>query len=275
MTLAGASASGITASATTAAPRGGGHLVLHKLSKRFGAVQALQGIELDIRPGELCGLIGPNGSGKSTLFDCCTGLTRADQGRVRLDGADITEWMPHRIALRGQLRRSFQRNVVFGSMRVRDNLLLAGQAKAVPGIAAAFARTPGARRAMAAVASRADELLEMTELARLADRPAAELSVGQQKLLQFAATLMPSPRVVLLDEPFAGVNPVLIDRLAQSIRWANERIGATIVVIEHNIEQLFRLCTRVVVLNAGTLIADGTPDAVAAEERVVQAYLGV
>jgi ABC-type branched-subunit amino acid transport system ATPase component len=254
---------------------GGGTLEVRSLSKRFGAVRALDGVDLRIDAGELCGLIGPNGSGKSTLFDCCTGLTRPDEGAVHLDGQDIGQWSQHRIATEGRLRRSFQRNVVFGSMSVEENLLLAGQAQTIRSMRHSFLNGSASREAMTAIGTRADELLELVDLARVRELPAAELSVGQQKLLQFAAALMPSPRVVLLDEPFAGVNPVLIDRLVASVRWANEHLGATIVVIEHNIEELFSLCRRIIAMNAGELIADGSPDAVAADERVIKAYLGV
>ncbi len=253
----------------------GGDLDLRGISKSFGAVQALNTVGLRIRAGELCGLIGPNGSGKSTLFDCCTGLTRPDTGSVALDGVDITHWPQHRIALAGRLRRSFQRNVVMGSMSVSENLLLAGQMHALPRMTATFLHGAASRRALDALRARTDELLDLVDLRGMAAALASELSVGQQKLLQFAATLMSSPRVVLLDEPFAGVNPVLIERLVASIRWANEHLPATIIVIEHNIEELFSLCRRVVVMNAGELIADGTPDQVAADERVVKAYLGV
>lgn len=256
-------------------PQGGGTLELRAISKSFGAVQALNAVDLRVDAAEICGLIGPNGSGKSTLFDCCTGLTLPDAGSVHLDGVDVTRWPQHRIALAGRLRRSFQRNVVMGTMPVMENLLLAGQMHALPGMAGSFLHTRANRRAMDAVRVRAEELLDLVDLRRMADSPAAELSVGQQKLLQFAATLMPSPRVVLLDEPFSGVNPVLIERLVASMRWANDRMQATIVIIEHNIEELFNLCRRVVVMNAGEVIADGTPDAIAADERVVKAYLGV
>jgi branched-chain amino acid transport system ATP-binding protein len=253
----------------------GGEVELRGISKSFGAIQALSSIDLHIEPGELCGLIGPNGSGKSTLFDCCTGLSRPDAGSVFLNGIDITHWPQHRIALSGRLRRSFQRNVVLGSMTVSENLLLAGQMHALPRMVATFLHTAGNRRALDALRARADELLDLVDLRRMDSTLAAELSVGQQKLLQFAATLMSSPRVVLLDEPFAGVNPVLIERLVASIRWANQNLPATIIVIEHNIEELFDLCRRVVVMNAGEFIADGTPDQVASDERVVEAYLGV
>lgn len=254
---------------------GGGCLELRKVRKSFGVVDALAGVSLRIEAGELCGLIGPNGSGKSTLFDCCTGLTRPDAGSILLDDQDITDWSQHRIALQGRLRRSFQRNVVLGSMSVEENLMLAGQTQALPSIPLSFLHTARNRRTMQTVMARADELLELVDLASLRNNLASELSVGQQKLLQFAATLMPSPRIVLLDEPFAGVNPILIERLIRSIRWANDHLHSTIVVIEHNIEELFSLCKRVVVLNAGELIADSTPEVIADDEAVVKAYLGV
>ena len=250
-------------------------LEIRDLRANIAGKEILKGLSLTINEGETHAIMGPNGSGKSTLFDCCTGLTRPDEGSVLLDGQDVGRWSQHRIATEGRLRRSFQRNVVFGSMSVEENLLLAGQAQAIRSMPHAFLNGSASRRAMTAIGARAEELLALVDLARVRRLPASELSVGQQKLLQFAAALMPSPRVLLLDEPFAGVNPILIDRLASSVRWANEQLGATIVVIEHNIEELFSLCRRIVAMNAGELIADGSPDAVAADERVVKAYLGV
>lgn len=250
-------------------------LEVRNLSKRFGAVHALENVSLRIERGDLCGLIGPNGSGKSTLFDCCTGLTSPDRGEIRLDGIDVTRWNQHEIALRGGLRRSFQRNVVLGSMTVEENLLLAGQAQALPSIVRSFVGLRSVRRAMSGIAERVDEMLDLVELQHVRYNLAGELSVGQQKLLQFGAALMPRPKIVLLDEPFAGVNPVLIERLTESIRWANGTLGATILLIEHNIEELFSLCQRIVVMNAGELIADGPPESVSEDETVVRAYLGV
>lgn len=244
------------------------------LRKRFGAITALEGVDLSLAGGEICGLIGPNGSGKTTLFDCCTGLLRAEEGRVYLASEEITGWPPHRIARVGGMVRSFQRVSVFGSMTVEENLLAAGQARAFPNTASTFLRGPRSRARSAAIRRRAADLLALLELSHAREALTNALSYGQQKLVQFASALLVQPRLALLDEPFAGVNPVLIERMANTIRWANRELGTTFLIIEHNIDELARLCPRIAVLHQGAKIADGPPGAILADTRVVEAYLG-
>jgi branched-chain amino acid transport system ATP-binding protein len=250
----------------------GALLDIRDLAKRYGGVVALDGVSLTVAAGELLGLIGPNGSGKSTLFDCVTGLVTPDAGRVTLRGEGVTGLPPDMLAARG-LVRSFQKTAVFGSLSVRDNLIVAGQARACGATLRAFVLGPRAREREARLAGRADAMLASLELSALAAAPASAASFGQQKLLQFAACLMSDPALVLLDEPLAGVAPLLIERLVAHIRQANA-VGTTFVIVEHNTDVLLGMCGRVIVLARGRVLAEGGPDVVAREPRVIEAYLG-
>ena len=242
------------------------------LTKRFAGVTALDDIELVVRPGELVGIIGPNGSGKTTLFNCIAGAVRPDRGRIALDGREITGRPPHVAARRG-LARTFQAARVFPRLSVREHLVAALQEFQPDGFAARLLRLPAAARAEADADRRARALLEWLGLAEAADRPAALLSYGQRKLLAFAMALAPAPRLLMLDEPMAGVNPVLVGRLAGHIRELHAE-GRTVVLIEHNLSVVMTLCQRVVVLDHGQKIAEGPPAAVREMPAVVEAYLG-
>jgi ABC-type branched-subunit amino acid transport system ATPase component len=250
-------------------------LSVEGLRKKYGGVQALRGVDFKIRRGEVCGLIGPNGSGKSTLFDCCTGLQRSDEGKVIMNGHDITKWSMNRIVREARLVRSFQKTVVFQSLNAEENLVLAGQMSTFPGILSTFSLGPGARRRLHRLRERAAELIEIAGLQRVARLPAGNLSGGQQKLIQFASMLMPEPELILLDEPLAGINPVLIEKVIDSIREANRRFGVSFVVIEHNTDVLMDLSHRVIVLHQGAKLADGEPDSIVQDQLVIEAYLGV
>jgi ABC-type branched-subunit amino acid transport system ATPase component len=249
-------------------------LRIEGLRKNYGAVAALQGVDIEVRRGEIMGLIGPNGSGKSTLFDCCTGLQRSDSGRVLLKGVDITGWPMNRIAREGRFLRSFQKTVVFPTLDCEENLVLAGQMSRFPNVLSTFWVGPSARRRIQALRERARELIEVTGLARVAHLPAGNMSGGQQKLLQFASMLMPEPELILLDEPLAGINPVLIEKVIQCVLHANQKLGVTFVVIEHNTDVLMNLSHRVVVLHQGAKLADATPQEVVCNQEVIEAYLG-
>ena len=249
-------------------------LRVENLCKNYGGVTALQGVSLDIQKGEICGLIGPNGSGKSTLFDCCTGLQRSNSGRVLLNGIDITQWSMNRIAREGRLLRSFQKTVVFQSMNAEDNLILAGQMSSFPGMLSTFSLGSAARKRTQRLRERAEELIEISGLDRVAHMPAGNMSGGQQKLLQFASMLMPEPELVLLDEPLAGINPILIKKVIETIEMANRRFGITFVVIEHNTDVLMNLSHRVVVLHQGLMLADDTSESIVRNPQVIEAYLG-
>jgi len=249
-------------------------LRIEGLRKNYGGVPALQGVDIEVRKGEVMGLIGPNGSGKSTLFDCCTGLQKSDAGRVLLKGTDIGGWTMNRIAREGKLVRSFQKTVVFPTMNCEENLVVAGQMFTFPNLLSTFWHGAAARRRIKHLKERAAELIQVSGLDRVKHLPAGNMSGGQQKLLQFASMLMPEPELVMLDEPLAGINPILIEKVIQTIESANKNLGITFVVIEHNIDVLMNLSHRVVVLHQGMKLADDTPEAVVRNPQVVEAYLG-
>src|SRR6516162_2913486 len=221
------------------------------LTKSYGAVKAVDGVNLHVGRGEICGLIGPNGSGKSTFFDCSTGLAKPDKGTVALDGENITGWSLDRIAREGRMLRSFQKTVVFSALDVEENLVIAGQMFTFPGIWSTFGIGAAARSRVAALRERARELIRIAGLWDVRFQPAGKLSGGQQKLIQFASMLMPEPKLILLDEPMAGINPKLIERVVESIRLANTSFGVSFLIIEHNIDVVTSLCSRVVVLDQG------------------------
>jgi ABC-type branched-subunit amino acid transport system ATPase component len=170
--------------------------------------------------------------------------------------------------------RSFQRTVVFGSVDPVENLIISGQMFSFPGIASTFSIGPAARRRTAALRERARELVERVGLAHVAHLPAGTLSFGQQKLLQFASMLMPRPKLILLDEPLAGINPKLIERVVDIILKANAELGITFLVVEHNMDVMMSLCRRVIVMDQGSKLAEGPPHEIVRNKRVVEAYLG-
>jgi ABC-type branched-subunit amino acid transport system ATPase component len=238
-------------------------LEVEGLTKRFGGVTAVDGCAFAVPEGTVTALVGPNGSGKTTAFNLITGYARADAGRIRFAGVDVRRPNPVRLARSG-LTRTFQQARVFAQLTLVENLVAALQQ---PWVAAVR------RSVRAAERRRALELLDEFGLARLADDRAGTLSYGQKKLLEFAAVLMGEPRLVLLDEPTAGVNPVLVEQIEQRIRALHER-GLTFLVVEHNMNLVMRLCDPVVVLDHGTKLAEGPPAAVRSDPRVLDAYLG-
>ncbi len=241
-------------------------LEVHRLSKHFFRLAALSEVSLRVEPGELLGLIGPNGSGKTTLFHCVTGVLRPSGGRVTFQGEDITG-LPADAVYRRGIARTFQLIQLFPRMTVLENLLMAAQERRGSLVGRLFRRDESAER------ERALGLLEFLGLAHVRDHLAAELSYGQQKLLDLGMALMPEPRLVLLDEPMAGVNPTVVRSLVERIQALNAR-GQTFVVIEHNLEVVMALCRRVVVLSQGQKIAEGTPEEIHADPAVMDAYFG-
>lgn len=244
------------------------------LSKSYGAVKAVDNVDLHIDHGEILGLIGPNGSGKSTFFDCSTGLSEPDSGQVMLEGQDITDWSLNRIAREGRMLRSFQKTVVFKKLDVEENLVIAGQMFAFPSVLSTFSVGRKSRERIKGLRKHAQELISLTGLEHVAHMPAGNLSGGQQKLIQFASMLMPDPRLIMLDEPMAGINPKLIERVIDTIRYANREMGVSFLIIEHNIDVVTTLCNRAMVLDQGRKLCEGTPAEVIANKEVREAYLG-
>lgn len=238
-------------------------LEVEGLTKRFGGVTAVEDCSFTVPEGSVTALVGPNGSGKTTAFNLVTGYLRADAGAIRFGGAPVPRPDPVRLARRG-LTRTFQQARIFADLTLVHNMVAALQQ---PWRAAFRAAVRAAER------QRALALLEEFGLASLAGERAGNLSYGQKKLLEFAAVLMGEPRIVLLDEPTAGVNPVLVEQIEQRIRDLNAR-GLTFLVVEHNMNLVMRLCDPIVVLDHGTKLAEGPPEAVRSDPRVLDAYLG-
>ncbi len=241
-------------------------LEIEKLSKHFFHFPALTDVSLTVEPGELLGIIGPNGSGKTTLFNCVTGVFEPTAGRVRFKDHEITGLRPDAVCKRG-IARTFQLIQLFPQMTVLENMLMAAQEKEGTLLSRLLLREG------AAASERALALLDYLNIAQVRNNLAANLSYGQQKLLDFGMALMSQPEVILLDEPLAGVNPTMIRALVGYIEELNAR-GHTFLVIEHNMEIVMSLCRRIVVLSQGHQIAEGTPDEVADNPLVLDAYFG-
>jgi ABC-type branched-subunit amino acid transport system ATPase component len=241
----------------------GSLLIVQEITKVFGGVRAVDGCSLEVPEGSITALIGPNGSGKTTLFNVITGYLPADSGRVTFAGNDVSGKAPGRLYNTG-LSRTFQQARVFPQLSVQENLV----------VAAGYRWTQLFSRRVGKVdRERAEQLLEEFRLAPVADLLAAELSYGQRKLLEFAAVLMSNPRLVLLDEPTAGVNPVMIETMERHIRERNAD-GITFLIVEHDMTFVMRLCDPVIVLDAGRRIFVGRPAEVQSNPAVLDAYLG-
>ena len=242
-------------------------LEVQEIRKHFGGIAAVDGVSFTVEEGEILGIIGPNGCGKSTLFNCILGQLVPTAGRVRLDGADVTGMNPEAMNKRG-VSRTFQLLQVFPELSVRENLILAGQEHQGTMLSRLF----GARDA--GLTAAADRMIGFFKLQHLADARAGGLSYGQQKLLDAAMAFMAGPRLVLLDEPAGGVNLTMLGDLKERLKAMNAEAGATFVVIEHNMDFVMSLCTRVVVMAEGKVLAIGSPAEIRANPAVIEAYLG-
>ena len=242
------------------------------LSKHYLGLTAVDDFSFEVEAGSVVGLIGPNGSGKSTSIDCISGFQPTNAGRWFLDGRELTGLPPHRIARAG-LTRTFQTVRAYDELSLLQNLCVAMQENDGVGWFQALVHGKHLRRVEAAAQARGRDLLATVGLAEYADAPAAILSYGQRKLLAIAASMMARPRLVVLDEPVAGVNPTMIRQIEQVIHKLNAE-GVTLVIIEHNVEFIMSLCRRVIVLESGSKIADGSPGLIRSDPRVLAAYLG-
>jgi branched-chain amino acid transport system ATP-binding protein len=242
------------------------------LSKSFGGVRAAAVVSFAVPAGTLSAIIGPNGAGKTTLFNLVTNLFAADAGEVRLFGESLAGRTPGEIAARG-LIRTFQSARIFPGMTVLENVLVGAHLHAHAQPIAQMLWLPSARSEERALAARADALLELAGLAAQRDAAANELAIGAQKLLEVIRALMARPRVMLLDEPAAGLNDAETAELAQLLR-AVRASGVTAVVVEHNMSLVMGVADEVIVLDAGSIVAKGTPAAIQANPRVVEAYIG-
>jgi ABC-type branched-subunit amino acid transport system ATPase component len=242
------------------------------ISVLYGGFRALRGVSLRAAPGSIVGLVGPNGSGKSTLLNVIAGVERPAMGSVRLDGRAIPLGRPERMALLG-IGRAFQTPRLARRLTVFQNVQIGAPDQPGEQVYNLFLRPTRVRSRERAVSLAAHEALRRVDLTHKAQDYAGDLSGGQQKLLSLAMLLIAEPRVLLLDEPAAGVNPVLIARQVQLLRQLREE-GRIIVLVEHNMEMIANVCDRVIVLDAGEVIAEGTLSEIRANESVMRSYLG-
>lgn len=243
------------------------------ISKAYGGIQAVSDCSFEIATGNITGVIGPNGAGKSTLFGIVAGFIKPDSGRVLLDGEDVAGLAPHRLFRRG-LVRTFQTPREFSRMTVRENLMLVPAAQSGENLLLSWLRWGRVKGEERALLDKVDEVLAFLNLDHVADQRAGNISGGQKKLLELGRTMMTDAKVVLLDEPGAGVNRTLLATLAGAIERLNHDHGYTFCVIEHDMDLIGRLCDPVVVMANGTVITQGDFATVRRDQRVIDAYFG-
>lgn len=248
-------------------------LVLEDVGCTFGGIRAVDGLDLVVAAGGVQGLIGPNGSGKSTVFNLVTGHHAPQAGRIRLDGTDLLGLRPSAIVRRG-IARTFQNLRLFRELTVLDNVRVALPSRPFQGLASTLLRLPGFRAEEARQREEARALLDWVGLESRAELPAGALPYGEARLLEVARALATGPRLLLLDEPAAGMNGREVEGLKALVRRIRDERGVTVLLIEHHVAFVRSLCDRVTVMEHGGAIADGPPDLVMADPRVVEAYMG-
>lgn len=246
---------------------------IRDVTMRFGGIVALDAVSFDIQPGELLGLIGPNGAGKTTLFNCLSRIYRPSAGAIFVGGRSILALPAHRMASLG-LGRTFQNVALFDGLSVRDNVRIGAHASAATDPLSDALRAPWVGRQGAKVDRKVDGLLEWLELRDAASTRAGELPFGTRKRVEMARALASDPRLLMLDEPAAGLNRSEVDELAGLVRRVRDEAGIAVLLVEHNMGLVMSVSDRIVVLNFGRKIAEGNPDAIRRDPAVVQAYLG-
>ena len=254
-------------------PEGSALLRVDGVTIRFGGVTALQDVRFAVASGAICGLIGPNGAGKTTLFNCISRLYDPHSGTIEFDGRALANVARHEIAALG-IARTFQNVALFATMTTRDNVRVGAHALARGGFLANALALPFAAREERRVCERADALIEEFGLARVADRPVGELPFGVRKRVELARALAIEPKLLLLDEPAAGLNHEEVDALAAEIRAIRDRRKLAVLLVEHHMNLVMRVSDQVVALEFGRVIADGPPERVRNDPEVVRAYLG-
>jgi branched-chain amino acid transport system ATP-binding protein len=251
----------------------GALLELTDVTVRYGGLTAVAGVSMTVEPGTVRAIIGPNGAGKTSLFNAITGHAPLSGGSIRLRGERIDGLTPHAVSAKG-VRRTFQNGGLFGEMSALENVLAGLHAQIPSSLLGVLVGTRGARRAEAAATARARELLALMGIAGLADQPARELSGGQQRMVEIVRALATNPPLLLLDEPAVGLAPPVREELLGLIRRLVREQGIAVVLIEHAIEFVMDVSDRIVVLNEGKLIAEGTPAELPQNRQVLEAYLG-